>query len=584
MCGISVEYSPNGLKLEESTRIVEKQLDIMKKRGPDASIIKRIGSNIIMGHNRLAIIGLEEESNQPFSYKDSFHIVFNGEIYNYIEIKNDLIKKGELFKTSSDTEVILLGYKVYGLGIFEKLRGMFSIVIYDKDEKKLIVSRDTFGIKPLYFYESKDGNYSFASSVRAIKNSINQDFQLNSKSKILFDWFGHIPEPNTVYENIFAIEPGVNYIFSSNGVQKNDRDDKLSNIYNSNSELLDKNLSSINLNEALSESIGAHLVADVPLSLFLSSGIDSNLVAHYANKSYKKPLFAQTLAIKSLSNTRFDESKLASITARKLGLQIKIKTAGIEYIKKCSEEVLSFMDQPSVDGLNVYMLSKELGLNNLKVSLVGTGADELLCGYNFYNSMPLIAAAKRNSLFKFISKSMNKKFSSSKFKKLFDTVLPYKDILDCYILQRSLNAPIALIDKYNLSEIRDAYEYIREVIGTEVLESKLSLRSKLMYFDQAFYLKNQLLRDCDWASMANSIEIRTPFVDKNLLKLILFLGVNKKKKVKKHLAKSELDYISSGFYKRKKTGFAIPTSLNDFNQKQYTQSLIDKQKSIYANF
>jgi asparagine synthase (glutamine-hydrolysing) len=584
MCGISVEYSPSGLKLEESTRIVEKQLDIMKSRGPDASILKRIGSNIVMGHNRLAIIGLEEESNQPFSYKDSFHIVFNGEIYNYKQIKNDLIKKGELFRTSSDTEVILLGYKVYGLDIFEKLRGMFSIIIYDKDEKKLIVSRDTFGIKPLYFYESKDGKYSFSSSVRAIKSSINQDFQLNSKSKILFDWFGHIPEPNTVYDNIFAIEPGVNYIFSNNGVQKKDREDKLSNIYNSNNVLLDKNFSSINLNEALSESVGAHLVADVPLSLFLSSGIDSNLVAHYANKNYKKPLFAQTLAIKSLYNTRFDESELASITARKLGLQIKIKTADIEYIKKCSEEVLDFMDQPSVDGLNVYMLSKELELNNLKVSLVGTGADELLCGYSFYNSMPLIAAAKRNSIFKFISKRMNRKFSSSKFKKLFDTVLPYKDILDSYILQRSLNAPISLIEEYNLNEIKDAYEYVREIIGSEIVESKLSLRTKLMYFDQTFYLKNQLLRDCDWASMANSIEIRTPFVDKKLLKLILFLDVNKKKKVKKHLAKSELAYISSSFHKRKKTGFAIPTSLNDFNQKQYTQSLIDKQKSIYANF
>ena len=147
-----------------------------------------------------------------------------------------------------------------------------------------------------------------------------------------------------------------------------------------------------------------------------------------------------------------------------------------------------------------------------------------------------------------------------------------------------MNAPISLIEEYNLNEIKDAYEYVREIIGSEIVESKLSLRTKLMYFDQAFYLKNQLLRDCDWASMANSIEIRTPFVDKELLKLILFLDVNKKKKVKKHLAKSELAYISSSFHKRKKTGFAIPTSLNDFNQKQYTQSLIDKQKSIYANF
>lgn len=584
MCGISVEYSPNGLALEESSRIVEKQLDIMKSRGPDASIIKRIESNIVMGHNRLAIIGLEEESNQPFSYKDSFHIVFNGEIYNYKEIKNDLIQKGELFRTSSDTEVILLGYKVFGLQIFEKLRGMFSIIIYDKVEKKLLVSRDTFGIKPLYFYQSKDGKYSFSSSVRAIKNSINEDFQLNSKSKILFDWFGHIPEPNTVYNNIFAIEPGVNYIFSNDGVQKIDREDKLSNIYTSDNALKGKNFSSVDLSEALSESIGAHLVADVPLSLFLSSGIDSNLVAHYATKNYKKPLFAQTLAINSLSNTRFDESALASITARKLGLQIKIKTADIEYIKKCSEEVADFIDQPSVDGLNVYMLSKELRLNNIKVSLVGTGADELLCGYSFYNSMPLIAAAKRNSIFKLISTSMYKKFSSSKFKKLFDTVLPYKDILDSYILQRSLNAPIALTEEYNLSEIKNAYEYVREIISTKIVESKLSLRTKLMYFDQAFYLKNQLLRDCDWASMANSIEIRTPFVDKNLLKLILFLDINKRKQVKKQLAKSELSYISSSFYKRKKTGFAIPTSSNDFNQNQYTQSLIDKQKQIYANF
>ena len=231
MCGISVEFSPDGLILDHSKNIIEKQLKCMENRGPDASAIQIINPNIVMGHNRLAIIGLEKESNQPMSYDNKFHIVFNGEIYNYKDIRDELVRQGESFKTSSDTEVILIGYKLYGQKIFEKLRGMFSIIIYDGVLQKLFVTRDSFGIKPLYFYKSKNGKYSFSSSVKALKYSLSEEFHLNHQSKILFDWFGFIPEPDTVYSDLFAIEPGVNYEFSIEGIKKIDRNDKLENIF-----------------------------------------------------------------------------------------------------------------------------------------------------------------------------------------------------------------------------------------------------------------------------------------------------------------------------------------------------------------
>ncbi len=584
MCGLSVIYSPVTINIQECTKIVNQQLHLMKARGPDASNLITNNKNLVMGHNRLSIIGLEPESNQPMSYGNRFFLVFNGEIYNYQDIRTDLMKCGETFKTTSDTEVILIGFKVYGIEIFSKLRGMFAIIIYDSLYNKLYISRDSFGIKPLYFHKTKDGRYFFASSIKAIKNSFKSNISKDLVSKILFDWFGFIPEPKTVYNEINAINPGINYVFSNTGVQLLPRIDELTNIYKKNYNTVHQAHSINNISSWISESIGKHLIADVPLSLFLSSGIDSNLIAYLSHRDHKHNLFGQTLSVDSLIGTKFDETNLAIKTSKKLGMEINIKNADVDYIYACSNLILEAMDQPSVDGLNIFMLSRELQNKKFKVALVGTGADELLCGYNFYNSLPLISNIKQNQFFKLLSKTFNKRINNSKLLKLFDSILPYKDILDSYLLQRSLNSPFALSEQYGLGAVKDTYEYLRSIFDDDLVQSTICKRHKLMYFDQTFYLKNQLLKDCDWASMAHSIEIRTPFVDKDLLNLVLCSGVNKKKNIKQFLAYTQLNNISSLFYKRKKTGFAVPLSKFGFNQEKYTQSLKDKQEQIYDYF
>jgi asparagine synthase (glutamine-hydrolysing) len=584
MCGISVIYSPESLDIDKSYRIVKKQLDIMHSRGPDASRIIKVDSRLVLGHNRLAIIGLEPESDQPMLIEDSYHIVFNGEIYNYKKIKDELIALGEKFITSSDTEVILRGYKIFGVDIFCKLKGMFAVIIFDKLKQELIVSRDSFGIKPLYVHRSKDNTFAFSSSVKALKETIDFNFSLNKQSKLLFEWFGFIPEPQTVYNDINAVEAGTTYIYSVHGVQVTSRKDKLENIYLNNQDANYSKNSKKTLVENISFSINAHLVSDVPLSIFLSSGIDSNLIAYLAKKKHNSKLFAQTLSVNSLTGSKYDEEILAKKTASKLGLDINIKRADSKLIKEDSENILKIMDQPSVDGLNIYMLSKEVKAKKFKVSLVGTGADELLCGYSFYNSLPYIHHLRMNIFFKFMSKKINGAFKSTKLLKLFDTTLPCNDILDSYILQRSLRPPSSLLERYSKDEIIGAHKYIRNAIGTNVINSRLNIRSKLMFFDQNFYLKNQLLRDCDWASMSHSIEIRTPFVDKDILEFVLTNNLSHYKNIKKYIAKNELINISSDFVKRKKTGFAIPDGSKSFNQNDYSQSLRDKQDFIYEIF
>jgi asparagine synthase (glutamine-hydrolysing) len=586
MCGIAADFSIKSLDLYASRIHVENRISRMASRGPDASKVITVSKNLVMGHNRLAIIGLGSDSDQPMAVDNRYYIVFNGEIYNYRAIKKELIDLGEIFQTQSDTEVILRGFKRFKYKIFDKLRGMFSIIIFDQVLNELTISRDPFGIKPLY-YIVDNGLWSFSSSLCALRDTIGKSPSRDKQAELMFDWFGFVPEPKTIYENVFSIATGQTLVIGKKGAEVIPQRDRLSNIYLK-AKSPDKRICDSEevqgLYRQIGDSVSAHLTADVPLGLFLSAGIDSSLIAVCASEDELTDLYALTLGFESLAGTRMDEVPCAKTTAEKLGMPFYSEILSAREVKEGFADYCKYLDQPSIDGNNVFLLSKLVNKIGIKAVLAGTGADELLGGYSFFNYAPLASYVKSNRLFKTICRFLGGREASSKVSKLFDDALPYNDLLDTYLLARSLATPSLIRKKYGDRDFFDAYNQIRENFSNDLLVSSMNNKMKLMYFDQLFYLKNQLLRDSDCASMARSIELRVPFVDKKLLKYVLNSGVPKRKNVKKMLAQAILLPISNELVNRKKSGFAIPSSEKKFDQEDYKKSLLNRLETIVELF
>ncbi|WP_323668505.1 asparagine synthase (glutamine-hydrolyzing), partial [Aliarcobacter butzleri] len=293
MCGL---YGINKKQKKEQLDTILKLADF---RGPDFSGVS-ICDNYSFGHNRLAIIDLDSRSNQPFKI-DDYEIVFNGEIYNYQDIKDELIKFGYKFNTNSDTEVLLIGYKAYGEKILDKLNGMFAFVIYDPVKNIFFGSRDRLGKKPFYYYK-KDDVFEFSSQLKQI--TFQKDLKIDKKSEKLYFRYGYVPEPYTIFEDVYKLEAGHSFIYnlsSSEFTKKQYWDISISNEHFTESyEIIKKDLK-----ELIVDSVKQRLHSDVPVGVFLSGGVDSSLVSSIVAKELGQKL--DTFSIK-FSEAEFDES------------------------------------------------------------------------------------------------------------------------------------------------------------------------------------------------------------------------------------------------------------------------------------
>lgn len=579
MCGISGIYNFFNKEID-SKRAIEKIIKIQNSRGPDENGLWISNcKNITFGHNRLSIIDLSEKAKQPFISKDeNFIITYNGEIYNYIEIKNELIKKKIIFKSNSDTEVIIEAYKYWGLDCLKKFRGMFAFAIWDNIKKELILARDPFGIKPLY-YSKKNNILFFASQVKSILSIDNLSFEKSGKHTLDYYLWGNITEPFTIYKDIYSIERGTAKIFDRNFNETSFEYANLKETIIKSEKNYFKNESELNekLKHIIKKTVSYHQVSDVPITFLLSSGIDSNVLLAAIKKEQNTNLNALTLDF----SEKLKESPLALVGSKINKIDHIVKKIDDDEIIELILEYYRHMDMPTNDGLNNYVVSHFAKKNGSKVLISGIGGDEFFLGYPSFKQIPIMRKISKiipnnknfqNFLYDIFYKILLKSNKNTKYA----GVLKYcHNTFDSFMLKRCVFTPEEIIELINSNIIDEKIDDFEVQRDNEINDNDFENEQlKIMYFELKYYLCSKLLRDCDWASMANSVEMRTPFVDWHFFNELIPILKSNIKISKKNMLDSFKDKIPFELYDRKKTGFAIP-------YKQYFKKISRKKNKYY---
>lgn len=567
MCGIAAIFNYRALGTVDRLEM-RRMLDRMRNRGPDGegewySPERQVG----LGHKRLAIIDLSEKGAQPMHSRDgNLVITFNGEIYNYEALRRDLVARGCEFNSSCDTEVILELYRLEGERMVEKLRGMFALAIWDRGKRTLFLARDHLGIKPLYYAD--DGKtFRAASQIKALRATQSIDLTPGAAGGVgLFLW-GHVPEPYTLYKNIRSLPAGSMVTVTEHGpgplrtycnVAEELSAAAQAAPPRSGAEVAEA------VREALVDSVRHHLVADVPVGVFLSAGIDSTTITALVTETGVR-LKTVTLAFEEFRGTPNDESCLAEVVARKYGAEHRAIWITRQEFYGQFHALLDAMDSPSIDGVNSYFISRAARQAGLKVVLSGVGGDELFGGYSSFSQLPRLARSLRpfahfplqqlGRTIRATAAPVVTRFWSPKYASL----LEYGGSLDsAYLLYRSLFLPWelpAVLDERVLQDGLAELETIPQL--RQSMAGVVGMRKKISALELQWYMRNQLLRDTDWASMAHSVEVRTPLVDIALLRrLAPMLG--QPTATKRALAAAPRVPLPSEVLNRPKTGFSVP--------------------------
>ena len=555
MCGI-LGYFSNDKKPYKS---LNKSLDFMKKRGPDASGFWE-DEYVFLGHKRLSIIDLDNRSDQPLkSYCGRYVIVFNGEIYNYQDLKKQIKKYS--FKTNSDTEVILALYSIYKEKMLHKLKGMFSFIIWDKIEKVSFIARDPYGIKPLYYARTNNG-ILFSSQVSSIMASGLISFDKCKIGVEAFNMLGSVPEPYTWYKNVKPVKAGSFMLIKNNDIAqyKSWTDIKYTwqNSFNNRNKKYSKNYLKSKVRSCLLESISRHIISDVPVGIFLSGGIDSGILAGLMSELGLKNVVGVTICYDEFSGGAKDESLRAKSIAKKFEIKHHIRKVTKEEFLNDLPIIIQNMDQPSIDGINTWYASKAASELGLKVVISGVGGDELFYGYHIFDELPrLVKIFEKisilplyNKVLDFISQKISLKKKNKRWKFLGRWLV---NIEGAWWLRRSINPPY----QSNPSDMSfNPKKYLKKLgVQTKLNEKKLALA----VIESKMYLKNQLLRDSDWASMSHSLELRTPLVDSFLLYNLQDYLYSLSKYPNKEILSDCIDIkLPKEVYETEKTGFGIP--------------------------
>ena len=563
MCGISGIYNCSDRNIN-ANKIIENIIKLQDRRGPDdRGIWQSECKKITLGHNRLSIIDLTDKARQPLVSKDNnLVITFNGEIYNYKEIKNELSKNNVLFKSNSDTEVILESYKYWGVEFVKKLRGMFAFAIWDNDKKKLLLARDPFGIKPLYYFKKKNILF-FASQVKSILSIDNLSFEKSGRSVLDYYLWGNIQEPLTLYKDIYSLERGTVKIIDG---KLNETSYEYANIKDAilNSKTTNfKNEFELNekLNYLIKDTVNYHQVSDVPVTFLLSSGIDSNILLAASKKKINTNFNAMTLDF----SEKLKESPLAKVGSKMNNIDHIIEKVDDNEIAELISQYYKYMDMPTNDGLNNYVVSYFAKKKGSKVLISGIGGDELFFGYPSFKRIPIMRKISKvipnNKNIQKILYDISYKILSKFNKNIkYAGVLKYShNTLDSFMLQRCIFTPEEIADLINTNVIDEEMSDLELQQQKEINDKDFENEQlKIMYFEIKYYLCSKLLRDSDWASMANSVELRTPFVDWFFFNELLPLLKSNINISKKNMLDSFKGHAPLELYNRKKTGFAIP--------------------------
>lgn len=526
-------------------KIIRDMADIIKHRGPDSDGYY-VDNNIALGFRRLSIIDLDKGSQPIFNEDKDKVIVFNGEIYNYKEIREELKSKGHKFSTNTDTEVILHGYEEYKEDILNKLRGMFAFVIYDIKEKSLFGARDFYGIKPFYYYYDNE-NFLFGSEIKSFLGSPNFKKELNKDMLSQYLTFQCSIGEDTFFKNTYKLLPGHYFIYKDKeleikkyyGVKLEPNDDKS----------LEEWVSGIR--EVIDNSVLAHKVSDVEVGSFLSSGVDSSLIAKLSSVD-------KTFTV-GYDNKKYSEIDYAKEFSDKINVSnVSKKISKEEYFKEFSN-VQYYMDEPLADASAVmlYFLSKTAS-KHVKVCLSGEGADEIFGGYNIYHEP--YSVSWYNKIPYFIRKCIG------------ILVYPFRNYTGFnFLYRRSKKIEDRYIGNAFIFEPNDAKKIVNFNYGNKTYKdftksyydkvSDLDVVTKMQYIDFNFWLIYDILLKADKMSMANSLEVRVPYLDREVIEYASKLPSkykivgNETKYAFRKVAKEELaDKVAD----KKKLGFPVP--------------------------
>ena len=563
MCGLTAIFNyDHGATPVNETELLNMR-EAMIARGPDGagswiSPDRRVG----MAHRRLAIIDIGSSGAQPMSLCDDagnmlLQISYNGEIYNFRELRAELASQGCVFKTNSDTEVLLHLYSRYGINMVKHLRGMFAFVIWDEVKKGMLLARDPYGIKPLY-YNDDGRSLRIASQVKALLAGGVISTSPDPAGHIGFFTLGYVPEPHTMYQNIQCLPAGSTLWLSSGG-------QKSLNVYFSfqaemaRLESVPLETSTKQLHAALIETVKYHLISDVPVGVFLSAGLDSASIMALVSEVAVEQMETITLRFEEFENSSRDEAPLAAEIAKLYNTRHQTRTVkSTDFIRE-KDDLLKAMDQPTIDGVNTYFVAKEAADMGLKVVLSGAGGDELFGGYDSFRQIPSLVGTlgwipgigKLGTAFRVLSGPLLKRLTSPKYASFFEYSGDYGS---AYLLRRGLFLPWELTEFLEPEFVKKGWHdlNLRQNLN-KTIHGVDGSYNKVALLEATWYMRNQLLRDADWAGMAHSLEIRTPLVDANLFGKVTGRGFSKS-----DMALSPAIPLPTSVISRPKTGFGIP--------------------------
>ena len=571
MCGIAGIWDFNG-KNKNIENTIKSMTNALAHRGPDdAGFYMDEKNNIALGHRRLSIIDLSDSGHQPMHNNNkNIWITYNGEVYNFTEIKKELENLGYKFKGNSDTEVILKSYEKWGLNAVHKFRGMFALAIWDSVKKTLFLLRDRAGVKPLYYYYDRK-LLLFASELKALHKHPLFKKELDEKALNLFLQLGYIPAPHTIFKNTYKVKSG-HYIKIYNKKIEEKKYWDINDYY------LDKKIQKSEteieneLESILTESFSLRLISDVPVGVFLSGGIDSTLVTALLQKQSTKPLKTFTIGFKEKN---YDEAPYAKAIAKHLGTDHTelycTPKESLNIIKNFS----NLYDEPFGDssGIPNFLVSK-LAREKVKVALSADGADELFCGYTYYNKIEELWNKIQNStplslkifnmsperLTSFLGKNIGTIWTALKQKNILDKQTKIKQILK----DRSLSNTFLTSNSFWISsQIKKlTNKQTNNIFSTEFKKlQNLDAISQMQAIDFKYYLSDDILTKVDRAAMTVSLENRDPFLDQNIIEYAAKLPIHFKYRngINKYILKKILyKYVPKKMMERPKQGFAVP--------------------------
>jgi asparagine synthase (glutamine-hydrolysing) len=565
MCGIAGGFNFRSGADPIDQAVVSRLNDLQRNRGPDGvGLWSSDDGRIVLGHRRLAIIDTGTGGAQPMADATGrWMISFNGEIYNYRALRLELERMGCVFRTQCDTEVLINAVAQWGEDALRRLRGMFAFALWDGLRRELWLARDPYGIKPLYVAESR-GTLWFASQARPLACCAPVDTRRDAAALTGFYLWGHVPEPFSWWAGIRMFPAGhVQRICAGKSPFAPKAFSCIQDAYVSREA---QPLARGELRQLMMETVRDHLVADVPVGIFLSAGIDSNVIAALAAELGTQ-LRTVTLAFDEYIGTANDEAPLAEVAARLLQSDHVTVRIGKDAFDQLLDDFLRSMDQPSIDGLNTYLVSRAAATQGLKVTLSGLGGDELFGGYPSFSQIPTIVKWGRrvpfakifgNAIYGVLRTLPSPRISP----KAAGLLSHSRDIASAYLLRRALHLEDELsmvLDESWIEEGLQRLATVRTLAGSigALRTAKASAYAQVAALESCWYMRNQLLRDTDWSSMAHSLEVRVPFVDIQLLERLGPAIASSSPPNKQDLAACA-QKLPQPMLRRPKTGFTTP--------------------------